>query len=91
MIKRYTFSSILQVLWPVTLKLGILGSFMLLMTNNYKFVSKKVRYFYRLCNDDVIIVPNMLDRDIQLYCPSLRAYRCGIWCLVIIFVDDLPH
>ena len=41
MIERYTFSSISLVLWPVTLKLGILGSFMLLMTNNYKFVSKK--------------------------------------------------
>ena len=41
MIKRYTFSSILQVVWTVAMKLGILGSFMLLMTNNYKFVSKK--------------------------------------------------
>ena len=41
MIKRYTFSSILQVLWPAALKLGILGSFMLLMSNNYNFVSKK--------------------------------------------------
>ena len=38
-IERYTFSSILYV--PVAPKLGILGSFMLLMTNNYKFVSKK--------------------------------------------------
>ena len=38
MIKRYIFSSILQVLWPVALKLRILESFMLLMTNNYKFV-----------------------------------------------------
>ena len=41
MIERYTFSSNLRVLWPVALKLGILGSFMLLMTNNYKLVSKK--------------------------------------------------
>ena len=31
MIERYTFISILHVLWPVTLKFGILGSFMLLM------------------------------------------------------------
>ena len=46
---------------------------------------------YRLCNDDVIIVPDMLHRDIQLYCPSLRAYHCGIWYLVTIFVDDLSH
>ena len=42
-------------------------------------------------NDDVIIVPDMLHRDIQLYCPRLRAYHCGIWYLVTIFVDDLPH
>ena len=82
MIKRYTFSSILQVLWAATLKRGILGSFVLLMTNNYKFVSKKVKYVYRLCNDDVIIVPDMLHRDIQQYYPSH---------LVTIFVDDLPH
>ena len=41
MTERYAFSSISKVLWPVALKLGILGSFMLLMTNNYKFVSKK--------------------------------------------------
>ena len=33
----------------------------------------------------------MLHRDIQLYCPSLRAYHCGIWYLVTILVDDLPH
>ena len=37
----YTFSFNIYVLWPVALKLRILGSFMLLMTNNYKFVSKK--------------------------------------------------
>ena len=33
----------------------------------------------------------MLYRDIQPYCPGLRAYHCGIWYLVTIFVDDLPH
>ena len=38
---KYTFSSILLILWPVPLKLGILESFVLLMTNNCKFVSKK--------------------------------------------------
>ena len=64
---------------------------MLLMTNNYKFVQKIGKYVYRLYNDDVIIVPDMLHKDIQLYCPSLRAYHCGIWYLVTIFVDDLPH
>ena len=37
------------------------------------------------------IVPDMFHKDIQLYCPSLRAYHCGIWYLVTIFVDDLPH
>ena len=68
-IERYTFSFILEVLWPIALKLGILGSSMLLMTNNYKFVSKK-KYVHKLCNDDVIIVPDMLHRDIQLYCPT---------------------
>ena len=36
-------------------------------------------------------VPGMLHRDIQLYCPRLRAYHCGTWDLVTIFVDDLPH
>ena len=41
MIEGCTFSSILQVLWLAALKLGILGSFMLLMTNNYRFVAKK--------------------------------------------------
>ena len=75
MIKRYTFSSISQVLWSVALKLGILWPFILLMTNNYKLVSKKVKYICRLCNDDIIIVPDMLHRDIQLYCLSLRAYH----------------
>ena len=44
-----------------------------------------------MCNDDVITVPDMLHRDIQLYFPSLRAYHCGIWYLVANFVDDLPH
>ena len=91
MIKRYTFSSILQTLLPIALKLRTFGSFMLLMTNNHKFVSKKVKCVCKLCNDDVIIVPDMLHRDIQLYCPSLRAYHCGIWYLVTIFVRDLPH
>ena len=67
------------------MKLGILGSFMLLMTNNYEFVSKKEKYVYRLCNDDVIIVLDMVHRDIQLYCPSMRAYHCGIWYLVTTF------
>ena len=64
---------------------------MLLMTQNYKFVSKKKKYVYRLCNYDVITVPDMLHGDIQLYCPSLGAYHCGISYLVTIFVDDLPH
>ena len=30
---KYTFSSILQVLWPVALKRGTLRFFMLMMTN----------------------------------------------------------
>ena len=38
---KYTFSSISQVLCPVALKFGILESFMLLITKNYKLVSKK--------------------------------------------------
>ena len=42
-------------------------------------------------NDDVIIVPDILHKDIQLYCSSLRAYHCEISYLVTIFVDDLPH
>ena len=33
----------------------------------------------------------MLQRGIQLYCQSIRAYHCGIWYLVTVFVDDLPH
>ena len=33
--------SILQALWPLALKLGILEPFILLMTNNCEFVSKK--------------------------------------------------
>ena len=38
---KHTFSSILQVPWPVTLNLGTLGSFMLMMmTNIYKLVKK---------------------------------------------------
>ena len=36
--RKYTFSSILQVLWPIALKLGTLGSFMLMMTKIYKLV-----------------------------------------------------
>ena len=67
MIKRYTFSSILHVLWPVTLEFGILGSVMLMMTKKLYISFKKVKYLNRLCNDDVIIVPDMLHRDIQLY------------------------
>ena len=35
--------------------------------------------------------PQFLWHCIQLYCPSMRAYHCGIWCLATIFVDDLPH
>ena len=68
---------------------------MLLMTNNYKFVSKKKNMSIDLRNDDVIIVPDsmpdILHRDKQLYCPRLRVYHCGTWYLVTIFVDDLPH
>ena len=30
-------------------------------------------------------------KDWMLYCPSLRAHHCGIWYLVTIYVDDLPH
>ena len=46
---------------------------------------------YRLSNDDVNIVQDMLHTDIQLYCPSLRTYHCAIWYLVTNVVDDLPH
>ena len=61
---------------------------MLLMTNNYKFVSEK-KNVYRLCIDDVIIVPDILHGAI-LNCLSLRTNHCGIWYLVTIFLDDLP-
>ena len=44
-----------------------------------------------MSSDDIIIVPDMLPRDIQLYYPSLRMYHCGIWYLVTILVDDLPY
>ena len=69
--------------------IGTLGSFILIMTDTYEFVSKE--YVYRLYNDGVIIVPDMLHRDIQLYCPRRRAYYCGIWHLVTIYIDNLPH
>ena len=44
-----------------------------------------------MSNDDVIIVPDMLPGDIQRYYLRLRAYHCGIWYLMTIFVDDLPY
>ena len=53
--------------------------------------SFKKKNVYSLYNDGVIIVPDMLHRDIQLYCPRRRAYHCGIWYLVTIYVDNLPH
>ena len=65
-------------------------SFMLLMTK-LQIRFKKEKYAKRLCNDDVITVPDMLNRDKQLHFLSLRAYHCRIWYLVTIFVDDSPH
>ena len=45
-----------------------------------------------MSNHGVIIVPDMLPGDIQLYYLRLyRAYHCGIWYLMTIFVDDLPY
>ena len=66
---RHKFSK-----YPRALKLSILGSFMLLILiiiNSFKKV-------YILCDDDAIIVADMLDRDIQLYCSSRRT----LWNLV---------
>ena len=65
-IERYTFSSNLSTVACCS-ETWYFGSFMLLMTNNYKFLSKKVKYFYRcVCNDDVIIVPGMLHNNFLL-------------------------
>ena len=34
-----------------------------------------------MCNDDVIVVPDMLYRDIQLYSPNMRliTVEFGVW------------
>ena len=61
---------------------------MLLMTKNYKFVSKKQN-----TSIDCVMMTSSLCKtcSIRLNCPSLWAYHCGICYLVISFVDDLSH
>ena len=58
-----------------------------MIVNSYE----KVKCIYRLCNDDIIIAPNMLQIDIQPHCLSLRAYHCGIWYFGTLFVDGFPQ
>ena len=57
------------------------------MTNNYKFVLRKKNSSI-VCVMMTSSLPDILSKDIQLYCPRLRAYHCGIWYFVTSFVDD---
>ena len=81
MIERYTFSSNLKVLWPVALKLGVLGVFLLLMTNNYEFVSKK-----KITSIDCVMMTSSLCQTVCQTC-SIETYSYIVRDLGLITVE----